>query len=74
MKTIHINDEDCFIRIEPDMMASVNVPKQLPDNEIPYNSKYAVALTHLLHEQNPVLDELITHKWNELIAIYKGEY
>ena len=77
MKTIHINDEDCFLRIEPDMMTSLNVPVENPDNEVPYHSMYVVALAHLIAEENEMLDNLVKEKWNELIDFYqhvKGEH
>lgn len=71
MKTIYINDEDCFLRVEPDMMATINVPKEPPENEIPFHSMYIVALAHLIAEENVMLDELVKEKWNELVDFYK---
>ena len=73
MKTIHIEDGDCFIRITPDCKASLNVPlaKDL-ETEIPDNAKMTVALAHLITEKNSVLDDLIQWKWNELVDTFKA--
>lgn len=71
MRTVHLNDEDCFIVIKPDMTVLINVPTELPDNEVPLHSKYTVALTHLIHEGNELLDYVVCEKWNVLVDHYK---
>jgi len=71
MRTIYLNDEDCFLVIKPDMQAEINVPTQLPEDEVLDSAKYTVALTHLISDGNKMLDELIKEKWNELVEYYK---
>jgi len=71
MRTINLNDEDCFLVIKPDMQAQINVPTQLPEDEVPDHAKYTVALTHLIAEGNEMLDWLVKQKWNELVEHYK---
>lgn len=71
MRTIHLNDDDCFLVIKPNMQAQINVPTQLPEDEVPDYAKYTVALTHLIAEGNKMLDWLVKEKWNELVEHYK---
>lgn len=53
------------------LMTEVNVPKELEGQEVPYHSKYVVALTHLIYEGNPILDKLVKDKWNELVESFE---
>ena len=71
IRTIHINKTDCFLVLNSDMTVQLNVPISCPDDEIPENAKYIVGLAHLMNEENTMLVDLVTHKWNELVDIYK---
>ena len=71
IRTIHINKTDCFLVLNSDMTVQLNVPISSPDDEIPENAKYIVGLAHLMNEENTMLVDLVTHKWNELVDIYK---
>ena len=66
-RTLIIHKSDCFLTISQDLKVQINVPIDLPDKEIPDNAKTLVALAHLINEENPLLTEMIMHKWNELV-------
>lgn len=72
-RTIHVPPEACFLVVYPNMQAQINVPQGLGDAEIPTHSKYVVALTHLIAEGNPMLDNLVQTKWNELVDEFKAQ-